>query len=96
MLRKRANRTMEQLALPLDAVCLRRIDLALNMRRFYTLTVARDLFGRWLLVRQWGRIGANGQSLSEEHENEADALASLTAIAAAKRRRGYRNAGEIR
>jgi len=44
---------------------LRRIDLALNMRRYYRLSVQRDLFGRACLIREWGRIGARGQSLIE-------------------------------
>lgn len=37
-------------------VQMRRIDPARNMRRFYRLSVQRDLFGRSSLVREWGRI----------------------------------------
>lgn len=47
---------------------LRRIDVARNMRRYYRLSVQRDLFGRACLIREWGRIGARGQSLIERHE----------------------------
>ena len=61
---------------------LRRIDLALNMRRYYRLSVQRDLFGRACLIREWGRIGARGQSLIESHEDEGR-------LAAHKQRRGY-------
>jgi predicted DNA-binding WGR domain protein len=35
-------------------VQMRRIDPARNMRRFYRLSVQRDLFGRASLVREWG------------------------------------------
>jgi predicted DNA-binding WGR domain protein len=31
------------------------------MRRFYRLDVQPDLFGEWLLIREWGRIGRAGQ-----------------------------------
>ena len=68
---------------------LRRIDLALNMRRYYRLSVQRDLFGRACLIREWGRIGAHGQSLIESHEDEGRAITSLMRLAAHKQRRGY-------
>jgi predicted DNA-binding WGR domain protein len=68
---------------------LRRIDLALNMRRYYRLSVQRDLFGRACLIREWGRNGARGQSLIESHEDEGRAITSLMRLAAQKQRRGY-------
>lgn len=68
---------------------LRRIDLALNMRRYYRLSVQRDLFGRACLIREWGRIGERGQSLIESHEDEGRAITSLMRLAAHKQRRGY-------
>jgi hypothetical protein len=52
-------------ALPLsgmNALTLHRIDPARNMRRFYRLDVQPDLFGLWLLMREWGRIGRPGQT----------------------------------
>ncbi len=42
----------DQLALPLFPVALRRVDPVRNMRRFYSLEVERDLFGRVVLVRR--------------------------------------------
>ena len=68
---------------------LRRIDLARNMRRYYCLSVQRDLFGRACLIREWGRIGARCQSLIESHEDEGRAITSLMRLAAQKQRRGY-------
>ena len=67
---------------------LRRIDRELNMRRYYRLSVQRDLFGRACLIREWGRIGARGQSLIERHEDVGRAIISMIRLAAQKQRRG--------
>jgi predicted DNA-binding WGR domain protein len=71
-------------------VVLRRIDPAKNMSRFYSLDVERDLLGRVVLVRQWGRIGSAGKTRLDEHRGEGEALAALRALQAAKKRKGYR------
>jgi predicted DNA-binding WGR domain protein len=63
---------------------LRRIDPAQNMRRFYRLDIQPDLFGGFLLLKQWGRIGAHGQIKAERYDNEAPALAALHQQAAKK------------
>jgi predicted DNA-binding WGR domain protein len=41
------------------------------------------------LVRNWGRIGTNGQELVEEFAGKVEAGQALEALAHAKRRRGY-------
>jgi predicted DNA-binding WGR domain protein len=46
-------------------VVLHRIDPEQGVRRFYSLMIERDLFGTVRLVRNWGRIGTNGQELVE-------------------------------
>jgi predicted DNA-binding WGR domain protein len=51
--------------------------------------IERDLFGTVRLVRNWGRIGTNGQELVEVFESEIAAGKALEAVACAKRRRGY-------
>ena len=68
---------------------LRRIDPACNMRRFYRLSVQRDLFGGAFLIREWGRIGYRGQVLIETHDDEGKAITAFMKLAAVKRRRGY-------
>ena len=68
---------------------LRRIDPARNVRRFYRMTVQRDLFGGASLVRVWDRIGTRGQELIERHEDEGLAISALMRRAQAKRKRGY-------
>lgn len=66
-----------------------RIDPARNMARFYRLSLARDLFQGWQLVREWGRIGQAGTVRRQAFTSEADATTALHALAACKRRRGY-------
>jgi predicted DNA-binding WGR domain protein len=67
---------------------LHRIDPEQGVARFYSLLIERDLFGGVVLVRNWGRIGTNGQELVEVFASEAQAG---EAVARAKRRRGYRD-----
>jgi predicted DNA-binding WGR domain protein len=62
-----------------------------EIARFYSLMIERDLFGIVRLVRNWGRIGSNGQELVEAFANEDDAGKALEAVARAKWRRGYRD-----
>ncbi len=73
-----------------EGVVLRRIDPKKNMARFYSLEVERDLLGRVVLVRRWGRIGSAGKTRLDEHEGEGEALAALASLQASKRRRGYK------
>jgi predicted DNA-binding WGR domain protein len=75
---------------------LHRIDPEQRVRRFYSLMIERDLFGTVRLVRNWGRIGTNGQELVEVFANEDEAGQALEAVARAKHRRGYRDQGDER
>jgi predicted DNA-binding WGR domain protein len=43
------------------------------------------------LVRNWSRIGTNGQEMVEMFSNELEVGQALEALAAVKRRRGYRD-----
>jgi predicted DNA-binding WGR domain protein len=70
---------------------LHRIDPEQGIRRFYSLMIERDLFGTIRLVRNWGRIGTNGQEKVEEFASEVEAGKALEALAQIKRRQGYRN-----
>ena len=69
-------------ACAMTAVYLRRVDPARNMRRFYRLDIAPDLFGGFLLLKQWGRIGAGGQIKAERYESADLAAAALRQQAA--------------
>jgi predicted DNA-binding WGR domain protein len=68
---------------------LRRADPPRNMRRFYRLDIQPDLFGRVMLLKQWGRVGTQGRMQAESYESEERALAALQRQADRKRRRGY-------
>lgn len=72
-----------------DRLHLRREDQTRNMRRFYLMTVQRDLFGGARLVREWGRIGSAGRVQVSHHADEGKAIDALTDIARSKRKRGY-------
>ncbi|UOA29517.1 WGR domain-containing protein [Pseudosulfitobacter sp. DSM 107133] len=61
----------------------------LQMRRFYRMSIQPDLFGGASLVREWGRIGARGQMMIEQHPDEGRAVTALMKLAAIKKRRGY-------
>jgi predicted DNA-binding WGR domain protein len=58
---------------------LHKCDPERRVARFYSLMIERDLFGTMRLVRNWGRIGANGQELVEIHEDEISAGQALLA-----------------
>jgi predicted DNA-binding WGR domain protein len=73
---------------PMTAIILHRTDPAKNMRRFYRLDIQPDLFGGFLLLKQWGRNGVSGQIKAEWYDNEALATTKQRQ-AGRKRRRGY-------
>jgi predicted DNA-binding WGR domain protein len=72
-----------------DRLHLRRVDTEKNMRRFYLMTVQRDLFGGAQLVREWGRIGSSGKIKTSYHVDEGRAVDKLAEIVCAKQKRGY-------
>ena len=74
-----------------DHFVLHRLDADRGVARFYSLMIERDLFGTVRLVRNWGRIGMNGQELVEVFDSELEAEAALEALVQTKRRRGYRD-----
>lgn len=66
-----------------------RRDPQRNMARFYALSLEETLFGL-ALCRRYGRIGTHGRERVEYLASEAEAISRFLALAAAKRRRGYR------
>ena len=79
----------EQFEVFSDRLHLRREVPAKNMRRFYLMTVQRDLFGGASLIREWGRVGSPGKVRIEHHHDEGHALNALAHLMVAKRKRGY-------
>lgn len=83
------NDTDAQLEIFPTYLRMQRIEPQHNMRRFYLMRVQRDLFGGASLIREWGRIGAKGRFMTEQHLDEGRAMTALMALAAVKKRRGY-------
>ncbi|WP_027584406.1 WGR domain-containing protein [Bradyrhizobium sp. Ai1a-2] len=73
---------------------LHRIDAARNMRQFYALSMQPTLFGEMSLIRNWGRIGTNGQTMVQTFDGSAEAVEAFGRLERAKRRRGYAAADE--
>lgn len=70
---------------------MRRIDPTQNMRRFYSLAIQPTLFGGASVIRNWGRIGTQGQSMMETYDREGEALKAISMLERSKRRRGYQD-----
>lgn len=60
-----------------------------NKHQFYLLRALPNLFGDWILLRQWGRIGLPGRVRRDRHETKNEAMGALIKLAYRKRRRGY-------
>lgn len=65
------------------------VDPAKRKYRFYKMFIAPSLFGEWLLVREWGRIGSPGQVRSDHFPNAGAALLALQKLVRDKAKRGY-------
>lgn len=61
------------------------------MRRFYALAIQPTLFGGASVIRNWGPIGANGQTMMETFDSERDAEQVFSRLEQTKRKRGYRD-----
>lgn len=72
--------------LPDMPIALVAVDVARNIRRRWSVTVARDLFGHVLVETRWGRIGARGRTLTVSFTDETRAARHVAALLA--RRRG--------
>ena len=71
------------------AVTLHLVDPTKRKWRFYHLYVQPDLFGQWCLIREWGRIGSHGQTITIPFASEDRAEVALNQQRRRKERRGY-------
>lgn len=72
-----------------DKVRIERREPEHNRHRFYRMYVQPDLFGRCVLVREWGRIGTAGRQVRELFADEGQAVDALLMLFRRKQRRGY-------
>ncbi len=80
-----------QLPLFTETASLVRICDERNAWRYYRMAIWPDLFGRALLVRQWGRIGTQGHRRLDPYPDPGAALNALADLLRAKRRHGYQD-----
>ncbi|MDE1993002.1 MAG: WGR domain-containing protein [Rhizobiaceae bacterium] len=78
---------------PDQTLYLQRVDGERNMARFYVLALQPTLFGEVSLIRNWGRIGTDGQTKVETFQTGKDVTAAYSRIERSKRRRGYAEPG---
>lgn len=74
-----------------DPVYLRRLDPTQNMRCFYALAIQPTLFDGASVIRNWGRIGTNGQFKMETFDTSEGAICAATRLERTERRRGCRD-----
>jgi predicted DNA-binding WGR domain protein len=60
--------------------------------RFYLLSIQPTLFGGASLIRNWGRIGTNGQTMMQTFDDSMHAGDAFGRLVRTKRRRGYDDA----
>src|ERR1700735_714795 len=77
-----------QLPLFEEAASLIRVRPEQHEWRFSRMEVWPDLFGRALLLRQWGRIGTEGRRRLDPHPDPGAAINALARLAGPKRQRG--------
>ena len=73
----------------MSGVYLTRRDPSRNLARFYRMLLAPTLFGEWVLLREWGRIGSGGQVRADPYPNAGAALLAMQELVRAKKKRGY-------
>ncbi|KYP09988.1 MAG: WGR domain-containing protein [Limnobacter sp. CACIAM 66H1] len=70
-------------------VYLTRVDASQNMARYCRMTVQPTLFGKWSLVREWGRVGRGGQVRVVPYPSEGEAAEAMSELLRRRARRGY-------
>lgn len=77
----------------MSGVYLTRRDPSRNLARFYRMLIVPTLFGEWVLLREWGRIGSGGTVRADPYPSAGAALLGMQWIVRAKIRRGYHARG---
>ena len=70
-------------------ITLTRSEPAKNLHRFYALHLTHTLFGEWVPVAEWGRIGSPGTVRQQPFPTADLAQAALVKRLQVKARRGY-------
>jgi predicted DNA-binding WGR domain protein len=68
---------------------LTKIDHDAKQYRYYSLRIDPDLFGRWSLFREWGRLDSEGGVVRiDSFESEIEAMNRLVKVTQQKQKRG--------
>lgn len=68
---------------------MRRIDPPLNLNRFYSVGLTKDLFGQHGVHRQWSRSGTWGRHRHDWQRTQTEAETALFDLVKQKLARGY-------
>ncbi|MEP4989814.1 MAG: WGR domain-containing protein [Paracoccaceae bacterium] len=68
---------------------MRRIDPSLNLNRFYSMELTKDLFGQHGVHRQWGRFGTWGRHRHDWYATKNEAVSAPSKLVKQKLARGY-------
>ncbi len=68
---------------------MRRVDPSVNMNRFYSVELTKDLFGHIGVHRQWGRFGTWGRHRHDWFTSKTEAEYALSDLVKQKLARGY-------
>lgn len=67
-----------------------RIDDARGQRRFYQVEARQDIFGTWIVVKAWGKIGQRAsRTVTVEASSREDALAIIGEVSERRKKHGY-------
>lgn len=67
-----------------------KVDPACGQRRFYTAELRQDLWGDWLFIKAWGRIGQKpSRVVIVSVSNPGEALDLVDDVAKVRRQRHY-------
>ncbi|MBN6742835.1 WGR domain-containing protein [Acidithiobacillus sp. MC6.1] len=70
-------------------LCWTKIDDAQGQRRFYQVEVKQDLFGAWIVIRSWGRIGHKPSRVIEVEVQSAEDAQRIVAETATTRKKHH-------
>lgn len=64
-------------------------DQTCNKHRFYSIHIAKTIFGDWALIKEWGRIGSPGTVREEWFDDENQAINQAIIIVKKRLKNGY-------
>lgn len=67
-----------------------KVDTEKGQYRFYTAVIQQDLWGQWLVIKSWGRIGQRPSRIVTEIAHDSDHADSiLSGVSKVRLQHGY-------